>query len=153
MFIKKDKMKLLFSVLMLFAFITGKAAPNRMEDAEQKARAEHKYILLNFSGSDWCGPCIRMHREILDNEAFRKYADAHLVYINADFPRMKKHQLAADIQKENEELAETYNSKGTFPLTVLIDCDGKLIRQWDGFYTLGADAFTSEIKQLIEAKK
>lgn len=92
-------MKLLFSVLMLFAFVTGKAAPNRMEDAEQKARAEHKYILLNFSGSDWCGPCIRMHREILDNEAFRKYADAHLVYINADFPRMKKHQLAADIQK------------------------------------------------------
>ena len=58
--------------------------------AKQSAQSEHKLILLNFSGSDWCGPCIRMHKEIFDNNSFTQYADEHLVLVNADFPRLKK---------------------------------------------------------------
>jgi hypothetical protein len=39
-----------------------------MPEAEQIAQKEHRYILLNFSGSDWCGPCIRMHKEIFEKD-------------------------------------------------------------------------------------
>ena len=62
--------------------------------AEQSAKEEHKFIILNFSGSDWCGPCIRLHKEIFDSEIFSKYAADHLVLLNADFPRSNKNQLS-----------------------------------------------------------
>jgi thiol-disulfide isomerase/thioredoxin len=63
---------------------------NNLDEAKQLAKKEHKYILLNFSGSDWCGPCIRLHKEILETEAFLKFANNSLILVNADFPRLKK---------------------------------------------------------------
>ncbi|MBS1733393.1 MAG: thioredoxin family protein, partial [Bacteroidetes bacterium] len=63
------------------------------ETAKKLAKEKHQLILLNFSGSDWCGPCIRMHREIFGNDEFIKMADSSLIMVNADFPRMKKNKL------------------------------------------------------------
>jgi len=143
-------MKVFISIFFVLILINGKAHANKLDLAEQKAKTEHKFILLNFSGSDWCGPCIRMHKEILENEEFQKYSNSSLVYLNADFPRMKKHQFAAEIQKENEELAEKFNSEGTFPLTVLLDSNGKVIHKWEGFYANGPVLFTEEVKKLVE---
>ena len=91
------------------------------ESAKQKAHKEHKYILLNFSGSDWCGPCIRMKDEIFETTEFKNYADSNLVLINADFPRAKKNQLAKEQQAKNDKLAEKYDPDGSFPFTVLIN--------------------------------
>lgn len=146
-------MKSLFSILVVFVLVSGSARANRLESAEQKARTEHKLILLNFSGSDWCGPCIRMTKEILENEEFQKYLNANLLFINADFPRLKKHQLKEDLKKENEELAEKYNSDGTFPCTLLLDGSGKVIERWKGFYAKGAEAFADEVKNLVEKNR
>ena len=70
--------------------------------AKQSAQSEHKLILLNFSGSDWCGPCIRMHKEIFEGNAFTQYAGENLVLVNADFPRLKKHELSKDQQIRQE---------------------------------------------------
>ncbi len=56
------------------------------ETAKQKAKEKHELILLNFSGSDWCGPCMRMRKEIFENEQFYKMADTTLILVNADFP-------------------------------------------------------------------
>src|SRR5437868_3212694 len=68
----------------------------------QKISAEKKEsLLLNFSGSDWCGPCIRMKQEIFDSEHFKKYANGHLVLVNADFPRNKKNKLSKELEKQN----------------------------------------------------
>src|ERR1044071_1571360 len=100
--------------------------------AQQSAQSEHKFILVNFSGSDWCGPCIRMHKEIFDNSSFTQYATDHLVLVNADFPRLKKHELPKDQQKKNDELADKYNRNGIFPLTVLLSADGKVLKEWQG---------------------
>src|SRR5258705_691249 len=80
------------------------------EKAKVEAKAENKLILLNFSGSDWCGPCIRLKKDIFDSETFMKYADENLVLVNADFPRLKKNMLSKELQKQNESLADTYNS-------------------------------------------
>jgi thioredoxin-related protein len=119
--------------------------------AKANAAAEHKYILLNFSGSDWCGPCIRMDKEIFETADFSDYANEHLVLVNADFPRQKKNQLSKDLQQQNDELAEKYNLKGSFPLTVLLTADGKIVKVWDGFQKQGAVAFINEIKQSTDA--
>ena len=96
------------------------------ENAKKKAETEHKLILLNFSGSDWCGPCIRLHNEIFGNASFKNFAENNLVLINADFPRLKKNKLSKDQQKKNDKLADKYNPEGIFPYTVLLDAEGKV---------------------------
>jgi len=124
---------------------------NDMDTARIKAKEEHKYILLNFSGSDWCAPCIRMHQEIFDSPSFLEMAGRKLILVNADFPRNKKHQLSAEQQQKNESMAETYNNKGLFPYTLLLDENGKVVRSWEGYYDKGAAAFTELIDNLTVA--
>jgi thioredoxin-related protein len=109
------------------------------------------YLLLNFSGSDWCGPCIRLHKEIFDSEVFTKYADENLVLVNADFPRLKKNMLSKEQQKQNDALADKYNTDGAFPLTLLLDADGKVIKKWDGFPSETAAEFTNDVKAAADA--
>ena len=120
--------------------------------ARTKARQERKYILLNFSGSDWCGPCIRMKHELFDAPAFIAFADTSLILVNADFPRQKKNHLPRALQEQNDQLAEKYNPTGSFPYTVLLDENGKTIKTWDGFPKEGPEAFINEINQDVNGK-
>jgi len=122
-----------------------------LADAQQIAQKEHKCILLNFSGSDWCGPCIRLRTEIFESDVFAKMADTELVLVNADFPRKKKNQLSAEQQKLNDEMADKYNSQGKFPYTLLLNADGKVLHVWEGFPDETAEHFTSELHQLINS--
>ncbi|MBL7708859.1 MAG: thioredoxin family protein [Chitinophagaceae bacterium] len=119
--------------------------------AKQQASTENKYILLNFSGSDWCGPCIRMHKEIFESEGFRTLAADKLVLVNADFPRLKKNQLSKELQKSNEVLADQYNPGGIFPLTVLLNAEGKMIKNWEGFPEGTPENFLSQLKSAMNA--
>jgi thioredoxin-related protein len=121
--------------------------------ARQAARQKHRLILLNFSGSDWCGPCMRMHKELFADSGFIHMADTTLVLFNADFPRNKKNQLLPARQQENEQLADRYNARGSFPFTVLLDADGKVLKTWDGLPRTTAAAFSEEIKNISNAWK
>ena len=118
------------------------------DTAKQIAKDKHELILLNFSGSDWCGPCIRMRKEIFDNEAFLKMADSSLVLVNADFPRSKKNQLSDDAKKQNNALADKYNADGKFPLTLLLDADGNVLKTWDGFPDEDAAQIVAEVNSI-----
>lgn len=79
-------------------------------------------MLLVFSGSDWCLPCIRFEKKVLSDSVFRAYAAKHLTVQKADFPQRKK--LSAAEQGKNEQLAERYNPDGKFPHLVLLHTDG-----------------------------
>lgn len=116
-----------------------------LDAAKKQAQQENKMILLNFSGSDWCGPCIRLHKEIFNSEAFAAYAKDQLVLLNADFPRLKKNQLAKSRQLQNNKLADEYNAGGAFPLTLLLDANGKIIKRWEGLPNETPEAFVKEI--------
>lgn len=126
--------------------------PN-FETAKQIARDKHELILLNFSGSDWCGPCIRLRKEILDNGVFTKMADSSIVMVNADFPRNKKNQLSSQATKQNETLADKYNPEGKFPFTLLLDANGKVLKSWDGYPDENAQQFTDEVKDICDTHK
>lgn len=115
------------------------------EAAQRSAKDKHQLILLNFSGSDWCIPCIKMRKEIFENTKFKELSDSLLVFVNADFPRSKKNQVSMDIRKENEKLAERYNPNGAFPFTLLMDADGKVIKTWDGLPKSDVASFIYEI--------
>jgi len=118
---------------------------NNLVQAEKIAQKGHKYILLNFSGSDWCGPCIRMRKEIFESEPFKQMADTELVLVNADFPRNKKNQPSAEQQKINDEMADRYNPKGIFPYTLLLNADGKILGTWEGLPDETPEIFIQDI--------
>ena len=122
-----------------------------LETAKKIAQEKDRYILLNFSGSDWCIPCIRLHKEVFGSEAFEKFADSSLVLLNADFPRTKKNQLSKDLQRKNDALAEQYNPTGQFPLTLILTPEGKVVRSWEGYPKNNADLFINEIKSICNA--
>ena len=126
---------------------------SNFETAKKIAKEKHELILLNFSGSDWCGPCMRLRKEILDNEAFTKMADTSLVLVNADFPRNKKNQLDAQTRKENDALADKYNPEGRFPFTLLLNEDGKVLKTWDGFPDESAQQFSEEVANICYANR
>jgi thiol-disulfide isomerase/thioredoxin len=123
------------------------------ENAKKTAREKHELILLNFSGSDWCGPCILLRRDYLESEAFTKMAANNLVLVNADFPRKKKNLGTPETIKRNDALAEIYNKGGDFPLTLLLDAEGKVIKSWRGKPELSVDQWTAEIKAICDARK
>lgn len=141
-----------FALLCFFSLLSMHLADwhYNLEEAMQIAKRENRHILLNFSGSDWCGPCIRMRKEIFDNEDFKKMADTALVLVNADFPRMRKNRLATAQQEINNRMADQYNSKGRFPFTVLLNAEGKVLKEWDGFPAVRPGQFSSQVKSIID---
>jgi thioredoxin-related protein len=116
------------------------------DKAQSDAAAQHKMIILKFSGSDWCIPCIRMEKTIFNTPAFHTFADRNLIMINADYPRLKKNQPSKDIAKQNDQLASIYNKDGHFPLTLLLSADGKVMKKWDGYSGAAPADFIAQIK-------
>jgi thioredoxin-related protein len=141
------KVKLLF-LLPVFIFSLANWHYN-LDEAEKIAKENHKYILLNFSGSDWCGPCMRMQKEIFESEVFLKLADEQLILVNADFPRKRKNQLSAGQQKINDGMADKYNPQGKFPYTLLLNSEGRVIKSWEGLPEESAEIFTVTIRNSI----
>ncbi len=137
----------MYKIACLSILINCLAAPAwhyNMHEAQQIAQQEHRHILLNFSGSDWCGPCIMLRKQILDQPAFLQMADSALVLVNADFPRKKKDQLTQQQQQLNNALADQYDPRGRFPYTLLLDADGKVLKEWDGFPNMTPEAFAHQ---------
>ncbi len=118
-----------------------------LEEAQAKAKDENKLILLYFSGSDWCGPCIKLKQDILDQSIFLDFASTNLELVKADFPRQKKNRLSETQTLYNEKLAEKYNKTGRFPLTLLLNSKGEVLKEWDGYpKKITVETFTKEIK-------
>jgi len=138
----------------MVVFAVGFHAQNRLETAKKTAAENKELILLNFSGSDWCIPCIKLHKNIIETEDFKKLETENvIVYINADFPRNKKNQLSPELKKENALLADHYNSKGLFPYTLLLNSEGKVLKSWEGLPSENALAFSKEIRGIKENQK
>jgi thioredoxin-related protein len=145
-------MKFLTVLCLALFTTTGSGWQNDLDLALEQAHQDHKYVLLNFSGSDWCIPCIKMHKEIFESNAFTSYAENELVLVNADFPRLNKNQLSKEQQKKNDRLAETYDPKGHFPYTLLLDEEGKVVRSWEGLPKVTPEEFTTQLKTAMNAR-
>ena len=113
--------------------------------AQDEARASRKLVLINFTGSDWCGYCIQLDRAILSQPQFKDYANRNLILVEIDFPRQKPQSV--EIRKQNQELAERYQVEG-FPILVVLNGEGKTLWRYDGFYTGGIAAFLAELDKV-----
>jgi len=123
--------------LLLLPFVVGSLQAQLWQEsfpqARELARQGDRPLLLVFSGSDWCGPCIRLKNKILDAPEFVAYTRETFVLYNADFPKKKQNQLPEGRSTVNRSLAERYNPKGFFPLIVVLDKEGNVLGE-TGFY-------------------
>ena len=138
--------------LLLFFIIPIQWEPS-FEHAKELAKEKNQLILLNFSGSDWCVPCIGLRKEYLETETFGNFAAKNLILVNADFPRKKKNTVPSEQIKRNEALAEKYNQNGVFPLTLLVNSEGKVIKSWEGKPKVAVEKWVEEIQTICQANK
>lgn len=108
------------------------------KQALAQAAQEHKQVLLDFTGSDWCPYCIQMDKEVLGKPDFKKYAEQNLILVKLDFPQKK--QLPAQETAQNRALQKQYTIDG-FPTYVLLNSSGKEINRQEGSLDGGPSAF------------
>jgi thioredoxin-related protein len=97
-----------------------------------KGKAEKKCVLLDFTGSDWCGPCIEMKKVVFSKPEFATYADKNLVLVEVDSPHHKSQP--EELKQQNERLKKQYGvDKSGWPTVVLLDPDGKILGRIEGY--------------------
>ena len=115
----------------------------------QRAKVESKPVILVFAGSDWCAPCIKLDKSIWQSDEFVAYSQENLLLYKADFPRKKANKLSVQKQKENDDLAEKYNSKGYFPLVVALNSEGHALGKI-GYENVSANEYVGLLKKYFE---
>ena len=138
---------LLVSVLVALSLFEASAAePTWLTDlsaAQEQARTEKKLVLIDFTGSDWCGWCIKLNKDVFSKPEFIKYAKENLVLVEVDFPKRK--QQSPDQKKANEALQNKYNVQG-FPTIIVIDANGKTVWSNEGYLSGGPKAMIDAIE-------
>jgi protein disulfide-isomerase len=117
------------------------------EAAKAKAAKEGKPILINFTGTDWCGWCIKLEKEVFTQKAFQDYAKEHLVLVEIDFP--KKKEQSAELKEQNKKLDKEYGVEG-YPTIYLLDAAGKKLTDDIGYREGGPEAYVEHLKSLLK---
>lgn len=128
-----------------WAFAGGKGWGNDMAAAMKQAQAEKKDLLLDFTGSDWCGWCITLNDEVFSKDAFKADAKDHFVLVEFDFPNDKS-KLSEETQKQNQEWNEKLAVRG-YPTIFLADEQGRPYAQ-TGYQAGGAEAYVAHLAEL-----
>jgi thiol-disulfide isomerase/thioredoxin len=130
-------------ILLIGTTITSFSQTSKTADeAFSNALSANKKVLLVFSGSDWCAPCVQLENKILSTTTFIDFANKNLIIIHADFPQRKK--LSKEIQSQNDALAEQYNPTGEFPEIVLLRSDKSVVKKLS-YSNQSTDEFINEI--------
>ncbi|MHC4777279.1 MAG: thioredoxin family protein [Planctomycetota bacterium] len=109
------------------------------EEAKAAAKAAGKDLLVNFSGSDWCGWCIKLDKEVFSQAEFLSAAKKNFILCNLDFPRKK-----ADPHKEkNSKISQAYGVGG-FPTVILLDPQGRIYGR-TGYEKGGAASYITHL--------
>lgn len=114
-----------------------------------KAAKENKYLLMNFSGSDWCIWCKRLNNEVFSKDVFREWAEDNLVLLLVDSPRAR--QMDEEIVEQNNRLKKEYAIRG-FPTIILLNPEGEVAAQ-TGYQYGGAEKYIEHLKELIAKDK
>jgi len=140
--------QLLFLILMMVGVAAySQEWKTNFEEAKKEALVQNKKILLVFSGSDWCGPCIKLDKNVWQSEEFKSYASTNYVLVRADFPKKKTNQLALEVKNQNLLLAEKYNKEGFFPLVVLLNSSDKVLGKM-GFENCSSTEYLKKLQNL-----
>jgi thioredoxin-related protein len=141
---KKIVIGLMACLAVLSAGAAGPAWLIELPAAQARAKAENKMVLLDFTGSDWCGWCIKLNKEVFSQPEFAEYAQKNLVLVEVDFPRKKTQDAAR--KKANVALREKYGVTG-YPTIIVLDSNGNKVGQL-GYLKGGPKAFIARLDVL-----
>ncbi len=114
--------------------------------AQAKAKRENKFVFLDFTGSDWCGWCKKLKKEVFDQPEFGEFAQANLVCVEVDFPH--RTQLEPAQAQANNRLARTYHVTG-YPTIIILDGDGHMVGQ-AGYIAGGPAVFDAKVDAMLK---
>ena len=115
-----------------------------LDKALAEAKAGKKSVLVEFTGSDWCPPCIAMRKNVFSKKEFVQAASKNFILVELDFPKADK-----ALAEKNQPLAEKYKIEG-FPTVILLDADGK---EFNRFYASEFPKTEDFLKHLDESLK
>ena len=133
----------------LSVLASGKEWMTDMDAAMKLSAKTGKPILADFSGSDWCGWCIKLDKEVFSKKVFKDFAKKNLILVLLDFPSRKP--MTAKLKKQNAALAAKYGVRG-YPTVLLLDSKGKVIVQ-TGYRRGGPRKYIEFLKSKMPAKK
>lgn len=140
------------TVLIAFSFLLGLTLACADSDwktdldvALKEANTQGKNVLVNFTGSDWCGWCIKLDKEVFSQDAFEQFAAKELVLVKIDFPRRSEQSEA--LKAQNEALAEKHGIRG-FPTIMLLSPEGELLGK-TGYRKGGPEAYVAHIREVV----
>ena len=110
--------------------------------AQARAQESGKLVLLDFTGSDWCPPCMMLHDHVLTQKEFLDYAEKHLELVVVDFP--KHTPLDEETERVNQTLAQTHKVNA-FPTIIVMQPDGKILHRYEGYGRETAKGFTEAL--------
>lgn len=144
------KFSSLLSIIAFFlaSILSSSAAPAWSTDlakAQTQARAEGKAVLINFTGSDWCGWCMKLRKDVFLKPDFAAYAQTNLVLVEIDFPKRKP--LPPEVQKANHRLEQQFQVQG-FPTLVLLDRNGARLSNVN-YANGGTRTFLAEVEKIL----
>jgi thiol:disulfide interchange protein len=107
-----------------------------------QAKKEHKLLVLDFTGSDWCVWCKRTDQEVFSTQKFKDFADQNLVLVRVDFPRAVAQSDA--VKAQNAKLQDKYQVEG-YPTLIVLDPSEKVLVKQVGYREGGPDAFIAQL--------
>jgi protein disulfide-isomerase len=145
-------LKTLVPVAFLLAAATAPAADGWMtsyDQAVKKSKETGRPILVDFTGSDWCGYCMRLDAQVFSQKEFKTWAAKKVVLLKLDFPRRTAQP--ASLRRQNEALAEKYQIRG-FPTVLLLKPDGNVIGA-TGYSPVGAAEWVKAVDHVVRKHK
>ncbi|MBN1327403.1 MAG: thioredoxin family protein [Candidatus Cloacimonetes bacterium] len=121
---------------------------SNIEEAISNASTDNKAILINFTGSDWCGWCVRLKDEVFSQEDFSTFAQENLILVKLDYPRNIAQ--SDETKLYNNQMMAKYQVKG-FPTIVLLDSKGKEIGR-TGYKPGGPAVYVTHLQSIIEGR-
>ena len=119
---------------------------DNLETAKAQAAKNNKLVFVNFTGSDWCPPCMALRDNVLTQKAFLDFAERNLELVFIDFPKNKP--LDEKVELANRALAEQYNIK-IFPTVLVLDVDGTVVHRGEELDNKNAKAYTADLKKAL----
>ena len=143
----KNFISLLIAIGLTLTSITASAESSWITDykkAQEDAKAGKKLMLLEFTGSDWCGWCMKLDKEVFSTPEFQNYASRNLILVKVDFPRRRPQTEA--LKKQNEQLAQKYGIQG-FPTIIVLNGQGEKVGEL-GYMAGGPSPFLAKLETL-----
>jgi len=115
-----------------------------LDQAQKESQSKNRLLLMDFTGSDWCGWCIMLDKEVFSKQEFKDYANKNLILLELDFPRKKP--MPPETVAQNERLLMKYGIQG-FPTVVVFDSSGKPLGAL-GYQAGGPQVFIAQLEKL-----